>query len=75
MKTTFKELLLDKSTLSEWFNKGNAFANIWNCRFYAQVVAQNKRLPVSPACIYQTPDRNANAKKVENFLQIAKIPA
>ena len=74
-KTTFKELSVDKPTLSEWFNKGNAFANIWNGRSYAQVVAQKKRLPVSAACIYQTPDRNANAKKVESFLQIAKVPA
>ena len=73
-KTRFEEFLVDKPTLSEWFNKGNAFANIWNGRSYAQVAAQKKGLPVSAACVHQTPDRNANAKKVENFLQIAKVP-
>ena len=69
------EFSVDKSTLSQWFNKGNAFANIWNGRSYAQVAALKKRLPFSAACVHQTPDRNANAKKVNNFLQISKIPA
>ena len=74
-KTILQEFSVDKPTLSEWFNKGNAFANIRNGRSYAQVTAQKKLLPVSAACVHQTPDRNANAKKVHNFLQILKVPA
>ena len=67
-----KELSADKNTISQWFKRGNALANIWNGRSYAQVVGPKRRLPVSAACILQTPDRNANAKKVKDFLKISK---
>ena len=64
------------STLSTWFTKANAFANIRNGRSYAQVTAQKTLLPVSAACIRKTPDRNANAmKKVHNFPQRPKVSA
>ena len=71
-ETTLKELSAGIHTISNWFYTGNAFAKTWNGRSYAPVVAQKRQLPVSAACILQTPDRNANAKKVKYFLKIKK---
>ena len=53
-KTISREFSVDISTLSTWFTKANAFANIRNGRSYAQVTAQKTLLPVSAACIRKT---------------------
>ena len=71
-KIAVKELSADQNAISQWFKGGNDFANIWNGRSYAQVVGEERQLPVSAACILQTPDRKANAKKVKGFLKVNK---
>ena len=39
-EVVLKELSADKTTISQWFKKGNAFTNIWNGRSYTQVVGK-----------------------------------
>ena len=35
-KLALKELSADKNIISQWFKKGNSFANTWNGRSYAR---------------------------------------
>ena len=46
--------------------------NTWNGRSYAQVVARKRKLLLPGPCILQTPDSNANARKLKHFLKINK---